>query len=162
MRRWIFRCSARLNDLLHSLQWCCFSPLWVSRCWLRLDFVIDEKSQNLHWFGFSKECVLMCLSRVPASEDAKSHCVHVCGFFPSWVSMCIFRIKGRANEFCISVYLLIRVCYHMIPQRSYSSKCPIWVSMCLFRLPASPNAILQWTHLFAFSLVSLQMSCLTK
>ena len=69
-RRWVFRCSVRLNDFPHSSQWCGFSPLWMSTCWVRFDFVIVEKSQYLHWCGFSKECVLMCIWRVPACGDA--------------------------------------------------------------------------------------------
>ena len=66
LRRWLFRVSARLNELPHCFQWCGSSPL----CLLRCDRKIEEKSHHLHWFGFSKECVLMWSLRWPACEDA--------------------------------------------------------------------------------------------
>ena len=40
--RCLFRFSARLNELPHSLPWCGFSPLWVRICLVRSDFVIEE------------------------------------------------------------------------------------------------------------------------
>ena len=97
-RRCPFRYPAWRNELSPSLHWCDFSPLWVSTCLIRSDFVIEEKSHHLRWFGFCKECVLMWYLRWPACEDALSYSGHLCGFSPLWKSMCCFRFPARPND----------------------------------------------------------------
>ena len=46
---WIQRCL-RLYERPHSLYWCVFSPMWMSRCWVSCDCRIEEKLYHLHFF----------------------------------------------------------------------------------------------------------------
>ena len=79
-------------------QWTCFllvhCPLWMSRCLVRINFLVAELLHHLRWFGLCKECVLMWSQSLLDCEQGGR----------SWQPF--GEGKKRPYKFSSSVYLL--------------------------------------------------------
>ena len=118
-------CSAEWTPTVFTV----IIPLWVSRCWERLDFVIEEKLHLLHFLS--------------VQPDQMNHSENSCTFSPVWVIIWLLKCPDWPNDSPHSEQVWFFT--------------PLWASMCVFREPATPNDLLHWSQLYALSLLWVTM-----
>ena len=122
--KWFFRYSARLNDFLHSVQECNFSPVWVKMWDFRILFRPKDLLHSEHLCNFFPLWVNKWVFRNTAWLNDLLHCAHLWSFSPLWMSRCLFRFSAWLNNLLQSEHAWIFI-YPTVYQKVLPQTCSL-------------------------------------
>ena len=146
---------------------------WVTKCLVKVLFLVNAWPQMLHWNGLSPVCLFLCVFKCAICMKPRPQILHLNGLSPVWIVSCLFFLWIESKGFLqnwhgcefenslLLLWILMCICLFLIESKDLlqmSQWCDfgdalsiVWILSWLLKSTGLPKALGQSWHWKCFT-----------